>query len=259
LGEYEYSTPLFGTNDWTYVTLEFNTGARTEVSIAARAGMYSGTNTGIAWFDDLKLELLSTPICYTLTQNVNPSASGVIYVYPTPNCNNGTEYIHGTVVQLTPFYNAGYTFSNWSGDSSSSSNPEYIIMLSNKSVTAHFIQSNDYIENATDVMNKTSYQNSINTREATSSPTDPALPAQCGIDGSGQATVWYKYYLDHDDAISIDTLASDYDTFIAIWEGTDINNLLFVACNDDTGGTKQSTVAIRVSGGHTYYIEIGQP
>jgi murein DD-endopeptidase MepM/ murein hydrolase activator NlpD len=259
LGEYEYSTPLFGTNDWTYTTLEFNTGQRTQVSIVARVGMYSGTNTGTAWFDDLKLELLSTPSCHTLTQNVNTSAGGVIYTYPTPNCNYGTEYIHGTVVQLTPFNNNGYDFDNWSGDSSGSSNPEYITMTLNKAVTANFIQSNDHIEYATDIINQTNYQNSINTEEATSSASDPALPAQCGITGSGQATVWYKYYLESDDAISIDTKGTDYDTFIAIWEGTDINDLKFVACNDDIGGTKQSAVAIRVAGDKTYYIEIGQP
>ncbi len=99
----------------------------------------------------------------------------------------------------------------------------------------------------------------MNTASATSDPTDPDLPAQCGIAGNGQATVWYKYDLTVDDAISIDTIGTDYDTFIAIWEGPDIDHLLFVACNDDTGGTKQSAVAIRVSGGHTYYIEIGQP
>ena len=77
------------------------------------------------------------------------------------------------------------------------------------------------------------------------------------IAGSGQATVWYKYELTSDDAISVDTKGADYDTFIAIWEKPDTGVLKFVACNDDTGGTKQSAVAIRVTGGKTYYIEIG--
>jgi murein DD-endopeptidase MepM/ murein hydrolase activator NlpD len=119
-------------------------------------------------------------------------------------------------------------------------------------------RTNNFIEHAIDV-NAISYTNSINTENATSSPSDPDLPTQCGIAGSGKATVWYKYDLTSHDAIAIDTKNSDYDTFIAIWEGTDLNNLRFVACNDDTGGTKQSAVAIRVTGGKTYYIEIGQP
>lgn len=123
-------------------------------------------------------------------------------------------------------------------------------------------KSNNYIEYATDLEDETTYQNSINTEDATSSDSDPVLPNQCGIDSNnkkGQATVWYKYYLTNDDAISFDTTGSGYDTFIAIWEGADINSLLFVACNDDTGGTEQSAVAIRVTGNKTYYIEIGQP
>ena len=103
------------------------------------------------------------------------------------------------------------------------------------------------------------YINSIDTVEATSSYTDPVLPAQCGIAGSGKATFWYKYELSSDDVIAIDTRGADHDTFVAIWEGSAPNEFRFVACNDDTDGTKQSAVAIRVTGGKTYYIEIGQP
>ena len=119
-------------------------------------------------------------------------------------------------------------------------------------------QSNDFIEHAVDI--QALGQTGMNTSSATSSLSDPDLTTHsCGITGKGKATVWYKYALTAHNAISVDTIGSGYDTFIAIWEGTDINNLRFVACNDDTGGTKQSAVAIRVSGGHTYYIEIGQP
>ena len=104
-----------------------------------------------------------------------------------------------------------------------------------------------------------SYTDEINTQGATSDPTDPVLPEQCGVSLSGAATVWYTYTPSSDWAISVNTEGADYDTFIAVWEGTDINNLKFVACNDDTGGTKQSAVAIRVTGNKTYYIEIGHP
>lgn len=55
MGEWTRTTALIGTNDWSYVSLLFNTGARTEVTIAARLGFWSGTTTGTAWFDDLQL------------------------------------------------------------------------------------------------------------------------------------------------------------------------------------------------------------
>jgi hypothetical protein len=99
--------------------------------------MDSGDITGTAWFDDLKLELLSTPICYTLTKNVSPSGSGAVSADPSPNCNNGTQYVHGTVVKLTATPNTGYSFGSWSGDATGSTSPAYVTMTANKSVTAN--------------------------------------------------------------------------------------------------------------------------
>ena len=132
------STGLLGTNDWTFVSYTFNTGSNTEITVAARLGTYSGTTTGKAWFDDLSLELLSAPQCYTLTKNASPA--GGVAASPAPNCNNGTQYIHGTVIKLTANQTAGYTFSNWSGDASGATNPTYITMTENKSVIANFAQ-----------------------------------------------------------------------------------------------------------------------
>jgi hypothetical protein len=59
-----HSTGLFGTNDWTFVSLLFNSGSNIQVTVAARLGYWSGTTTGTAWFDDLRLELLHTPTTY---------------------------------------------------------------------------------------------------------------------------------------------------------------------------------------------------
>ena len=53
---FTYSGGLIGTNDWTFVTLSFNSGSNTQIAVACRLGMWSGTTTGVAWFDDLRLE-----------------------------------------------------------------------------------------------------------------------------------------------------------------------------------------------------------
>ena len=47
---------LFGTHDWTYVFVDFNSGTETQLNIDVRLGMYSGEVTGTAWFDDVKIE-----------------------------------------------------------------------------------------------------------------------------------------------------------------------------------------------------------
>ncbi|MGE5557005.1 MAG: carbohydrate binding domain-containing protein [Bacillota bacterium] len=56
MGGYDYTEPLNGTKDWTYMELCFRThDKQNEVVIAARLGMYCSDNTGAAYFDDLSL------------------------------------------------------------------------------------------------------------------------------------------------------------------------------------------------------------
>ena len=73
----------------------------------------------------------TTTTNYTLTTNVSGSGS--------VNPSSGT-YASGSAVTLTATPSSGWTFSNWSGDASGSSNPVTITMNSNKSVTAVFTQ-----------------------------------------------------------------------------------------------------------------------
>jgi hypothetical protein len=54
-GFYTQTPALLGTNDWTYVSVVFNTGANAEIQIDARLGMFNGITTGTAWFDDFRL------------------------------------------------------------------------------------------------------------------------------------------------------------------------------------------------------------
>ncbi|HSJ88719.1 MAG TPA: hypothetical protein VK909_16015, partial [Anaerolineales bacterium] len=61
---------------------------------------------------------------------------------PAPNCNGGSQYTSGTVVQLTASPSASYAFDSWSGDLSGSTNPASLIMLGSKSVTGNFTSSN---------------------------------------------------------------------------------------------------------------------
>ncbi len=103
------------------------------------------------------------------------------------------------------------------------------------------------------------YTSSVDTTTATQSAHDPDLQNECDIADTGEATVWYSYTSTENTAIAIDTFGSDYDTFIAVWvDGT--SGLELVACSNATStldGAEQ--LAIQVSNGNTYYIEVGQP
>jgi len=138
LDTYTSTNALYGTNDWTYVSVDCETGSRTNVQVAARLGMYSGDTIGTAWFDNLKFESLRTPARYTLRRNVDPSGSGAVTADPAPNYNGGTQYLDGTVVTLTAIPAAGYVLIGWSGALSGTKNPATVTMNADKNVTASF-------------------------------------------------------------------------------------------------------------------------
>jgi len=60
-GGFEASRSLLGTKDWTYLTLVFDSGTRTEVEVGARLGHHGSTASGTAWFDDIVLIELPRP------------------------------------------------------------------------------------------------------------------------------------------------------------------------------------------------------
>jgi hypothetical protein len=80
--------------------------------------------------------------CFNLNVVANPIANGSVSRNPAPNCN-GTQYLLGTNVTLTPNPNYGYSFGLWSGDATGSSYPIVITMNGSKNITANFIRPYD--------------------------------------------------------------------------------------------------------------------
>ena len=75
---------------------------------------------------------------YILTVTIAPSsAAGSVSKSP-----NKPTYADGEAVTLTATPNSGYTFSNWTGDASGSTNPITLTMDGNKTVIANFAQAN---------------------------------------------------------------------------------------------------------------------
>ena len=62
MGGWTRTPGVFGTSGWICTNLVFNSGAESQVTIAARLGFYGGTTTGTAWFDDLRLEKVSSAL-----------------------------------------------------------------------------------------------------------------------------------------------------------------------------------------------------
>jgi F5/8 type C domain-containing protein/Big-like domain-containing protein/beta-propeller repeat-containing protein len=54
-GTWSHTTSLFGTNDWTFVTMAYDSGAATTLTVQARIGFWAGMSSGTAWFDDIRV------------------------------------------------------------------------------------------------------------------------------------------------------------------------------------------------------------
>ena len=78
-------------------------------------------------------EYASSPL-YTLTVTASHGT-----VSKTPN---KASYTHGETVTVEATPDAGYSFANWSGDLTGSSNPATLVMDADKSVTANFAKDN---------------------------------------------------------------------------------------------------------------------
>jgi hypothetical protein len=88
----------------------------------------------------LNLDCVQVKVYYTLpTYTLTVAIVGNGSVSKNPD---QPTYTHGTEVELTATADPGWTFDNWSGDLSGSTNPDTIIMDGNKLVTATFNEVN---------------------------------------------------------------------------------------------------------------------
>ncbi len=99
---------------------------------SSRKGEEGKTDTGVAVVPD-EVESVSTEAAvktHSLTVN---TAGGAILKSPERDA-----YSHGETVTLKAVPNIGYSFKNWSGDVSGSTNPATVTMEADKAVTANF-------------------------------------------------------------------------------------------------------------------------
>lgn len=113
---------------------------------------------------------------------------------------------------------------------------------------------NDAFANAVDVMEPLPFSDSVSNTEATREAGEPRLEDSCGV---VRRTVWYSYTPSSDAVVSVNTLGSDFDTVLGVWQGSDLNALSLVGCNDDALGDVQSTVLFSAQMGTEYRFQVG--
>lgn len=76
--------------------------------------------------------------CKTVTISVVPDVGGSVVADPAPDCDGGTKYSAGSVVDLAANANDGYVFKAWSGDVSGTLPSVTVLMDQDYAVTAEF-------------------------------------------------------------------------------------------------------------------------
>lgn len=94
------------------------------------------------------------------------------------------------------------------------------------------------------------FQHSIDTSAATVEVGEPQ--ASC-TSGANSNSVWYRYTATYTGGIDVTTYGSNYDTVLAVYQGTP-NAATQVGCNDDGYADGTSGLRLWVSQGLTYYI-----
>ena len=104
------------------------------------------------------------------------------------------------------------------------------------------------------------FTDTVDTTSATSDTNgvlDPASIVLGDCDSNkGDASVWYYYTPGTNISLYVDTIGSNYDTVLAVWEGAP-GNLNLVSCSDDISlNNLQSKLGFYAQVGRSYFIEV---
>jgi uncharacterized repeat protein (TIGR02543 family) len=128
--------PPYHYNDIVTVTANANPGYTFDHWSGDLTGSENPTTITMNWNKSVTAHFTQNE--YTLTITIDPVGKGTVDASPSP------PYHYNDNVTLTAIPNTGYAFDHWSGDLTGSTNPTNIIMDGNKSVTAHFVVSEEY-------------------------------------------------------------------------------------------------------------------
>ncbi|WP_205623688.1 hypothetical protein [Desulfogranum japonicum] len=112
---------------------------------------------------------------------------------------------------------------------------------------------NDDFVNAT-VISGTTGQISGSNILATAEPNEPNHGD--GISLTAYVSVWYSFTPSQDSSFYFQTLGSSFDTTLAVYRGSSLDNLVKMAGNDDVGYEYSSLVTLSAQAETTYFIAV---
>lgn len=132
-----------------------------------------------------------------------------------------------------------------------------ILFVGAFAITASAQPANDDFINAKLMLNASGTTSPVNIQGAGKEPGEPEHAHD-----PGYRSLWYKYTAPGNGVLQLVTNLSEYDTLLAVYEGTSLGNLTLVAQNDDIIGVglacQCSMVTFGTTAGKTYYIAVDQ-
>lgn len=120
------------------------------------------------------------------------------------------------------------------------------------------VPANDAFANATFItFNTSSPQNPQTVKGFNTNATKEAAEPR-HADNPGGRSVWWRWTAPSSGEVTLDTRGSYYDTTLGVYTGTNVNNLLLIASDDDIndGIVQASTVTFNATAGTTYRIAV---
>jgi len=157
-----------------------------------------------------------------------------------------------TIALMNPYYNS--SLNTLQSDDINGSTAIY------GSATLAAAPVNDNFANAKTV-GSVPYADALDTTGAADAGDGPTVPAGLcsGVSlRKGTKNVWYNFTSPITRSVSFDTLGTNYDTYIAVWTGSNIGSLTLVGCRDDNDAGLQAQISFTAQANVTYRIEVAQ-
>jgi len=174
------------------------------------------------------------------------AANGTIVRSP-----DAPTYSLNAQVTLTASPAPGYSFVSWTGDASGRANPLLITMDNHKTIGATFKLAGDEFVTAVPLVG-----NSITAAGSNVGMSkEPGEPNHAGNPGGKSA--WCRWTAPASGPVTITTAGSTFNTLLAVYTGSSVSALTWVASDNNSGGlTNRSIVQFNAIAGTTYNIAV---
>ncbi|MBX3737116.1 MAG: immunoglobulin domain-containing protein [Candidatus Didemnitutus sp.] len=246
--------------------LDASGGAARVDSVTGLSVAADGTITFVDSNNGIIRRAVTAPVISFTTQPANQTAatganvtftaaatglSGITYQWT----RNGVDLVNGG--NISGATAATLTLSSVTlGDAGSyavrASSGSSVAVSNSVTLTIGAAEANDNFANAT-ALTGTSGTVSGNNSTATG---ETGEPTHFSSTFNAASSLWYAYRPVANGVVTFDTIGSSFDTVLAAYTGSAVNNLAFLVQNNDTAGSTASQITFPVTVGTTYYVAV---